>query len=139
MAGRTARPAEQKLSLNDFYVIFSGMRGVRREALEAIYGAGYDTVEKLQNATIEELIKIKGVGEKVAEKVIARAKEYGGGRLEEILLTIPRLRRDVVQEIINRYPTELLRLKRPPRRQRPLRLWSSPSKSSPSSSETSPG
>ncbi len=106
MAGRTARPAEQKLSLNDFYVIFSGMRGVRREALEAIYGAGYDTVEKLQNATIEELIKIKGVGEKVAEKVIARAKEYGGGRLEEILLTIPRLRRDVVQEIINRYPTE---------------------------------
>lgn len=106
MARRTETPAEQKLSLNDFYVIFSGMRGVRRGALEAIYRAGYDTVEKVQKATVEELIKINGVGEKVAEKVISRAREYGGGRLEEILLAIPRLRKDVVQEIINRYPTE---------------------------------
>ncbi|RLF02826.1 MAG: hypothetical protein DRJ64_08930 [Thermoprotei archaeon] len=97
---------EEKLGLNDLYVIFAGMRGVRRGTIEALYKAGYTSLEKIASSSVEELTKVKGVGERVAEKLIERAKEYLGetsGGLKEVLEGIPRLRREAMEEILKRY------------------------------------
>jgi len=37
-------------------------------------GAGYDTVEKIKNLTMEDLTKLEGVGKKTAEKILKAAK-----------------------------------------------------------------
>jgi peptidylprolyl isomerase len=42
---------------------------------EIIREAGIDTVEKLANASLDDLIKLKGIGKTSAEKYIANAKE----------------------------------------------------------------
>jgi len=42
---------------------------------DALLGAGYDTVEKVANATEKQLTDIKGIGKKSAQNLIAAAKE----------------------------------------------------------------
>ncbi len=43
--------------------------------IEDLKGAGIDTVDKLANATVEELLEIKGIGKASAQKYIDNAKE----------------------------------------------------------------
>jgi hypothetical protein len=43
--------------------------------IEGLKGAGIDTVDKLANAKIEELLEIKGIGKASAQKYIDNAKE----------------------------------------------------------------
>ncbi len=38
-------------------------------------GAGYDTVEKIRNLTVDDLVKLEGIGKKTAEKIIKSAKD----------------------------------------------------------------
>ncbi|MGA2774535.1 MAG: transcription termination factor NusA [Candidatus Omnitrophota bacterium] len=49
--------------------------GIGEKTLESLKGAGYKNVNDIVNATIEDLTKIKGIGEKKAEKIIAEAKK----------------------------------------------------------------
>ena len=43
--------------------------------MESLRGAGYKTADDILNVGIEGLTKIKGIGEKKAEKIIAEAKK----------------------------------------------------------------
>jgi len=49
--------------------------GMGEKVLSALIEAGFDTLEKIREATVEQLTQIKGIGEKKAEKIIASAKE----------------------------------------------------------------
>ncbi len=46
------------------------VKGVGPAKAEAIYNEGFDNIEKLANASIEELMKIKGINETVAKEII---------------------------------------------------------------------
>lgn len=56
------------------------LEGVGVKLIDALMEAGFDTVEKLKSATVEQLTQVKGIGAKKAQKIIATAKE----RLEQI-------------------------------------------------------
>ncbi len=49
--------------------------GVGGKALDALIEAGFDSLEKIKNAAVEQLTQVKGIGAKKAEKIIAAAKE----------------------------------------------------------------
>jgi len=51
------------------------LEGVGDKLLDALIEAGFDTLEKIETATIEQLTAIKGIGQKKAEKIIVAAKE----------------------------------------------------------------
>ena len=53
----------------------SDLPGVGPKLFEQLKGAGFDTVARVARATVEELTKMKGVGEKTATKLIEGAKE----------------------------------------------------------------
>ncbi len=47
--------------------------GVGEKLLEALKEAGFDSLEKITSATVEQLTSVKGLGQAKAEKVIAKA------------------------------------------------------------------
>ncbi len=49
--------------------------GVGPKLAEALEESGYKTVDRIARAGVEELVQIKGVGDKAAEKLIGAAKE----------------------------------------------------------------
>jgi len=49
--------------------------GVGEKIVAALIEAGFDSLEKIKDATVEQLTQAKGVGDKKAEKIIAAAKE----------------------------------------------------------------
>jgi N utilization substance protein A len=49
--------------------------GVGEKVLTLLIDAGFDSLEKIKSATVEQLTRTKGIGEKKAEKIIACAKE----------------------------------------------------------------
>jgi len=51
------------------------LEGVGEKVLSALIEAGFDSLEKIKQATVKQLMEIKGIGEKKAEKIIAAAKE----------------------------------------------------------------
>ena len=51
------------------------LSGVGEKTLESLRDAGYKSVDDILNADIDGLIKIKGIGEKKAVKIIAEAKK----------------------------------------------------------------
>lgn len=52
----------------------SELPGVGEKTVEALQEAGFTTVDDVRNASVEDLCKAKGVGEKKAEKIIEAAK-----------------------------------------------------------------
>lgn len=56
----------------------SELPGVGKKILEALGGAGIKDIDDLAEAKLEDLLKIKGVGKKTAEKILAAAKELKG-------------------------------------------------------------
>lgn len=48
----------------------SKLPGVSKKAAEALYAAGFTTVEQLKTATVEDLKKAQGVGDKTAQAVL---------------------------------------------------------------------
>ncbi|MFH1691374.1 MAG: transcription termination factor NusA [Candidatus Omnitrophota bacterium] len=49
--------------------------GIGGKALDALMDAGFDTLEKIKDATVEQLTQVKGIGAKKAEKIILAAQE----------------------------------------------------------------
>ena len=61
-------PAPEGASIDD-------LEGIGQKTRAALIKAGFDTVEKIKNAAMEDLVKIDGIGKKTAEKMIKSAKE----------------------------------------------------------------
>lgn len=55
------------------------LEGVGKKVRDTLQENGFDTVEKIAGASLKELVKLKGIGKKGAEKIIASAKELIGG------------------------------------------------------------
>jgi len=51
------------------------LSGVGEKTLESLHEAGFKTIEDILQADIKDLMKIKGIGEKKAKKIIEQAKE----------------------------------------------------------------
>lgn len=51
------------------------LEGMGEKMLSALIEAGFDTLEKIKDAKVEQLTEIKGFGKKKAEKIIAAAQE----------------------------------------------------------------
>lgn len=49
--------------------------GVGSKVLDTLIEAGFDTLDKIKDATVEQLTQVKGIGAKKAEKIIIAAKE----------------------------------------------------------------
>lgn len=48
---------------------FTTLRGVGKAKAELLYSQGFDSLEKLKNASVEDLVKIKGITEKNAKDI----------------------------------------------------------------------
>lgn len=46
------------------------LRGIGRVRARALYRAGYTSIEKLRKATLEELMRVAGIGSKLAERIM---------------------------------------------------------------------
>ena len=51
------------------------LNGVGPKVEKALVAAGYDTVEKIRELTVEALTELEGIGKRTAEKIIKSAKE----------------------------------------------------------------
>ncbi|MCM8782314.1 MAG: helix-hairpin-helix domain-containing protein, partial [Candidatus Omnitrophica bacterium] len=47
--------------------------GVGKKIMATLIKAGFDTIEKIKNATVEDLVRLEGIGKKTAEKIINSA------------------------------------------------------------------
>lgn len=57
------------MTKEDFVKILMSLDGIGKSKAEALVNKGYDTIEKIQSATIEELTTIKGINEAVAQSL----------------------------------------------------------------------
>lgn len=53
----------------EFLKFLTSIQGIGKAKAEAIYNSGYDSVEKLREAKVEDLTKIKGINEELAKKI----------------------------------------------------------------------
>jgi N utilization substance protein A len=56
----------------------SELPGVGKKTLESLKEAGFNEIDDIAKANIEDLLKIKGIGKKTAEKILNAAKELNG-------------------------------------------------------------
>ncbi|MFH1012980.1 MAG: 50S ribosomal protein L32e [Thermoplasmatota archaeon] len=57
------------MTKEDFQKILTSLDGIGKSKADALIHQGYDTVEKIQSASIEDLIKTKGISETVARSL----------------------------------------------------------------------
>ncbi len=57
-------------SKNDVIAEFTKIKGVGKAKAEALYKNGFDSIDKLKKATLEELTKVDGVTEGIAKNII---------------------------------------------------------------------
>jgi len=53
----------------------TAIEGVGKKTQDALHKAGFDTVEKIKNASIDDLTQVEGIGKKTAEKILKSAKK----------------------------------------------------------------
>jgi len=56
---------------------FTALNGVGNAKAELLYTSGFDSIDKLKNATVEDLKNIKGLTEKNAKDILNQLKETG--------------------------------------------------------------
>ena len=56
---------------------FTSLNGVGNAKAELLYTSGFDSIDKLKNATVEELKNINGITEKNAKDILSQLKETG--------------------------------------------------------------
>jgi len=64
------QPAEAETTIQ-----LSDLDGVGKKTEGILIAAGYDTVEKIKKMTVEDLVKLEGIGKKTAEKIVESAKK----------------------------------------------------------------
>jgi large subunit ribosomal protein L32e len=63
---------------------FMSLRGIGKAKAKALYESGFDSIEKLRGAKVEDLVKVRGITKKNAEDIIAQlAEEIGEEKKEE--------------------------------------------------------
>jgi large subunit ribosomal protein L32e len=62
---------------------FSSLNGVGKAKAELIYNSGFDSLEKLGKASIDDLVKIKGINEKFAKDIKDQLKKETGTTSEK--------------------------------------------------------
>ena len=50
------------------------IKGIGQKVAKILIASGYDTLEKIKALAVEDLVKLEGVGEKTAEKILKAAK-----------------------------------------------------------------
>jgi N utilization substance protein A len=70
--GGEPEPARQEEPSNARPI--SELEGVGPKTEKALIAAGYDTIEKIKTLGVEDLVKVDGIGQKTAEKIIKSAK-----------------------------------------------------------------
>lgn len=50
------------------------IKGVGAKTADVLKKAGYDSIEKIKNLTLEDLVKLDGIGEKTAQKILKSVK-----------------------------------------------------------------
>lgn len=68
------------LAENDLLRILTSIQGIGKVKAQEIIKAGFNSEEKLKEAKIEDLVKIKGINEDLAKKI----KEKFGEKIEEV-------------------------------------------------------
>jgi len=53
---------------------FTSLKGVGKAKAELLHNSGFDSIEKLKNTTVEDLVKIKGISEKNAKDILNQLK-----------------------------------------------------------------
>ncbi len=69
------KEAQEKEQTSEEAPALDNLPKVGKKTKETLMKAGFDTVEKIAGATIEDLVKIDGIGKATAEKIINAAKE----------------------------------------------------------------
>ena len=54
---------------------FTSLKGVGKAKAELLHNSGFDSIEKLKNATVEDLVKVKGISEKNAKDILNQLKD----------------------------------------------------------------
>jgi large subunit ribosomal protein L32e len=57
------------MTQEDFFNILISIDGIGNSKAKALVDRGYDTIEKIQSATIEELTKVKGISDTIAKSL----------------------------------------------------------------------
>ena len=53
---------------------FTSLKGVGKTKAELLHNSGFNSIEKLKNTTVEDLVKIKGISEKNAKDILNQLK-----------------------------------------------------------------
>ena len=56
------------------------LEGIGRARARALYGSGFRHLEDIANATVEDLVNVKGIGVEIARKIIKQAQEIIRGQ-----------------------------------------------------------
>ena len=54
---------------------FVSLNGVGKAKAELLYNAGFDSIDKLKKASVEDITKVKGINDKLAKEIIGQLKE----------------------------------------------------------------
>lgn len=54
---------------------FTLLKGVGKAKAELLHKSGFDSIEKLRNTTVEDLVKVKGISEKNAKDILNQLKD----------------------------------------------------------------
>ncbi|UCD84131.1 MAG: transcription termination/antitermination protein NusA [Deltaproteobacteria bacterium] len=68
--------AKLKELLEQAHMILGQIPGIGNKTAETLFSEGFQSLEVLANAQIEELNSLPGIGKKTAEKILKAAKEY---------------------------------------------------------------
>jgi N utilization substance protein A len=71
-------PQDEAEEAQEVTLAVSELPGVGKKVLEALTKAGFKEVKDIANSKLEDLLNIKGVGKKTAEKILDAAKELEG-------------------------------------------------------------
>lgn len=68
------------MSKDEVIQTIANLPGVGQKKAEALYDAGFDSIEKIKAASVEELQGAEGVGPKVAQAIYDGLRETGGAK-----------------------------------------------------------
>lgn len=72
----TQKAHSEQVAVENIQRLFAKVEGIGDKMSEVLQKAGFTTVEQLAQATPEHLATVQGIGEKMAENIIAGAKKY---------------------------------------------------------------